>query len=48
MKNLPHDPFLADAWQQLLTHGLGQKQVGVLGGIACLGFLALGFLAGAL
>ena len=48
MNDLPHDPFLADAWQQLLTHGLGQKQVAGVSALVCLGFLALGFLAGAL
>lgn len=47
MKRLPHDPFLADVWQKLLTHGLGQNQVGGVGALACLVFLALCFLAGA-
>ena len=29
MKRLPHDPFLTDAWQQLLTDAtLRQPQVG--------------------
>lgn len=46
MKRLPTDPFTADAWQQLLTHALGQKQVGYLGGLGLLALTALSFLLG--
>ena len=46
MKRLPTDPVMQDAWQQLLTHALGQKQVGVLGGLSLLALTALGFLLG--
>lgn len=47
MRRLPHDPALQDAWQQLLTHALGQTQVGVLGALLALTLLILGVLAGA-
>lgn len=46
MKRLLHDPALQDAWQQLLTHALGQTQVGVLGALIALPLLVLGLLAG--
>ena len=47
MKRLPADPFVADTWQQLLTHALGQKQVGFLGALGFLAFLSLSCLVGA-
>lgn len=47
MKRLPHDPFVSDAWQQLATYALGQKQVGFLGALGFLAFLSLSCLVGA-
>lgn len=46
MSRLPVDPMVSDAWQQLLTHALGQKQVGYLGGLIALPLLTLMVLAG--
>lgn len=46
MKRLPTDPGMQDVWQQLFTHALGQKQVGVLGGLSFLALTALGCLLG--
>lgn len=46
MKRLPTDPVMQDAWQQLFTHALGQKQVGYLGGLGLLALTALGCLLG--
>lgn len=46
MKRLPNDPMVSHAWQQLLTNALGQKQVGVLGGLGLLALTTLGCLLG--
>lgn len=43
---LPHDPVMRDAWQQLYTHGLGQKQVGLLFLIVVIPSVSLMALAG--